>query len=45
MGHRIGMVATGGTISMRRGDEGTAHRPELGAAHLVSMLDEGAHAG
>ncbi|MBJ7354783.1 MAG: asparaginase [Thermoleophilaceae bacterium] len=43
MGHRIGMVATGGTISMRRGDEGKAHRPELGAASLVSMLDEGAH--
>jgi L-asparaginase len=42
MGHRIGMVATGGTISMRRGDGGEAHRPELGAAHLVSMLDEGA---
>jgi L-asparaginase len=42
MGHRIGMVATGGTISMRRGDEGAAHRPELGAAQLVNMLEEGA---
>lgn len=43
MGHRIGMVATGGTISMRREDDGAAHRPALGGAHLVSMLDEGAH--
>ena len=43
MGHRIGMVATGGTISMRHSEAGTAARPELGPAQLVSMLDEGAN--
>ena len=43
MGHRIGMVATGGTISMRREVEGKAPAPALGGAHLVAMLDEGAH--
>ena len=43
MGHRIGMVATGGTISMRHGEAGAAARPELGPAQLVSMLDEGAN--
>jgi L-asparaginase len=45
MGHRIGMVATGGTISMRHETEGKAAAPTLGAAQLVSMLDEGAHVG
>lgn len=43
MGFRVGMVATGGTISMRREEEGKAPRPALGGAHLVAMLDEGAH--
>lgn len=43
MGFRIGMVATGGTISMRRDGDAAAHRPALGGAHLVAMLDEGAH--
>ena len=43
MGHRIGMVTTGGTISMRREAEGKAPTPALGGAQLVSMLDEGAH--
>ena len=43
MGYRIGMVATGGTISMRRDIEGKAPAPALSGAHLVAMLDEGAH--
>lgn len=43
--HRIGMVATGGTISMRRANEGEAPSPVLSGAHLVGMLDEGAHVG
>jgi L-asparaginase len=43
MGYRIGMVATGGTISMKHETEGKAAKPAFGAAELVSMLDEGAH--
>ncbi len=43
MAYRIGMVATGGTISMRRDGDATSHKPALGGAHLVAMLDEGAH--
>ncbi len=43
MAYRIGMVTTGGTISMRRESDSESHRPALGGAHLVAMLDEGAH--
>jgi len=45
MAYRIGMVATGGTISMRRDGDSASHRPTLSGAHLVAMLDEGAHVG
>lgn len=43
--HRIGMVATGGTISMKREAPGSTPKPALGGAHLVAMLDEGANVG
>ncbi len=43
MGFRIGMVATGGTISMRQEAEGVAHAPALSGAQLISMLDDEAH--
>lgn len=42
---RIGMVATGGTISMRRDQSDAAARPVLSGAHLVGMLDEDAGVG
>lgn len=42
MAFSVGMVATGGTISMQRPGEGAAPTPALGGAHLVAMLDEGA---
>lgn len=45
MAFRIGMVATGGTISMRKGEEGSAPAPALSGAHLVAMLEDGAHVG
>jgi L-asparaginase len=38
----VGMVATGGTISMRRETAGDAPAPTLSGAHLVAMLDDGA---
>lgn len=44
MAFQIGMVATGGTISMRREDGDVAHRPTLSGAQLVAMLGEGARA-
>lgn len=43
MAFRIGMVATGGTISMRREAEGEAPRPALSGAELVSLLGPDAH--
>lgn len=42
MGFQIGMVATGGTISMRTEVAGSAPQPTLSGAHLVAMLGEGA---
>jgi L-asparaginase len=42
MAFTVGMVATGGTISMRRERDGDAPAPTLTGAHLVAMLDDGA---
>lgn len=42
---RIGLVSTGGTISMQRQAEGSAPEPVLSGAHLIGMLDEGANVG
>ncbi|MGB0872262.1 MAG: asparaginase [Solirubrobacterales bacterium] len=41
----IGLVATGGTISMRQEQSGSAPEPVLSGATLVGMLDEGARVG
>jgi L-asparaginase len=42
---KIGLVATGGTISMQRDAKDSSTRPVLSGASLVGMLDEGARVG